>query len=44
MELRAKLSYEGCRGNGTFIYFDGLSYDFGQNTYFGIGPDLIKIR
>ncbi len=31
MELRTKLSYERCQGNGTFIYFDGLSYDFVQN-------------
>jgi hypothetical protein len=32
MELRTKLSYASCQGNGTFIYFDGLSYDFDQNS------------
>jgi len=44
MELRAKLSYGRCNENGTFIYFDGLFYDFGQNTKFGSGRILMKSR
>jgi hypothetical protein len=32
MELWTKLSYALSQGNGTFIYFDGLSYDFVQNS------------
>ncbi|SHN40586.1 hypothetical protein SAMN05216311_11256 [Chitinophaga sp. CF418] len=44
MELRAKVSYERCKGNGRFIYFDGLFYDFGQNSIFAIRPDFDKSR